>query len=114
MLQTFQATGLDEAALSPDGTLVARGHRDGTIELVAVNDGAVRPTLRGLDRESRALGFSRDGTKLAAVSPRNVAVAAAFLSNNELAGGRRRGGREVVSGGTLSAPTTTASDLLSD
>jgi WD40 repeat protein len=73
-LQAFEATGLDEAALSPDGTLVARGHRDGTIDLVGVADGAVRQALSGLDRESRALGFSRDGSKLAAVSVRSVAI----------------------------------------
>jgi WD40 repeat protein len=74
VLQAFDATDFDEAALSPDGTLLARGHRDGTIDLVGVADGAVVHELSGLDRESRGLAFSRDGSKLAAASFRSVAV----------------------------------------
>ncbi|HKY38202.1 MAG TPA: hypothetical protein VJN18_19805 [Polyangiaceae bacterium] len=73
-LRAFPVAGLDEAALSPDGTVVARGYRDGSLDLAAVADGAVLHTLSGLDGESRALAFSRDGTKLAALSFRSVAI----------------------------------------
>ncbi len=54
-------------ALSPDGSLVASGHRDGTIDLIDAHTRELRGTLHGHKGGIRGLDFSPSGDQLVSV-----------------------------------------------
>lgn len=64
---------IEELALSPKGDRVAIGRRDGTLELVQLDDGALALRLRGHRQRIAGLAFTRDGRHLATASWDGVA-----------------------------------------
>jgi WD40 repeat protein len=81
------------ATFSPDGTMLATGHRDATIRFWNVATGKEIRTLTGHANRVVALAFSRDGTMLVSGSWDNVIKFWEPTTGKELGSQSRRGGK---------------------
>ena len=61
--------GLNGAWFSPDSTIVACAHTDGTISLCGVSTGESLSSMHGPQRSVEWLDFSPDGRRIASCSP---------------------------------------------
>lgn len=60
-----KGTDIVAAAWSPDGKVMAIGHRGGRVDLADPATGKVKKTLRGKDEMLDVIAFSQDGTRVA-------------------------------------------------
>jgi len=63
--KVLQSEDIIDFALAPDGTIIALGLRDGTIQLRIIDEGILLDTLEGHQQAVNSLAFSPDGTLLA-------------------------------------------------
>jgi len=63
--KVLRSEDIIDFALAPDGTIIALGLRDGTIQLRTIDEGILLHTLEGHQQAVNSLAFSPDGTLLA-------------------------------------------------